>query len=205
MAVRDQIFRSPTPGDAPRETGWTRASDGSKATDAYRRKARHIRKLYGDNPARLHHCLRELCRQQDAKAAGPTQFATGAPRRARSSDLRRLPSHGARDAYVRIDATHSRAAVDWFADRVAAQLDQSPQVLHYSQRVALLKDAARLGIDRFPANLMIATLQHERQSSALPISVDRPEAFILPRFVLPAVIGGIQAAIVLAAWWVLHT
>ncbi|HWE95836.1 MAG TPA: hypothetical protein VG269_17860 [Tepidisphaeraceae bacterium] len=95
--------------------------------------------------------------------------------------------------------------MDWFADRIAAQLDQSPKVLHYSQRVALLKDAARLGIDRFPANLMIATLQHERLDSAPPTPTHASDAPAPPRLLIPALIVGVQAAIILAAWWVLHS
>lgn len=60
------------------------------------------------------------------------------------------------------------AIVHGFAEAVADALVAG--VLPYADRQRLLRRAARLGIGRFDANLIIASVQH-RES---PTSIDRP-------------------------------
>jgi hypothetical protein len=70
-------------------------------------------------------------------------------------------------------------------------------VLRYSQRLALLDHAARLGIVRFEANLIIATVQH-RRGAGTTVEATRPAASIWRGLV---VAGCCQAVILLLAWW----
>src|SRR5438874_2651490 len=64
----------------------------------------------------------------------------------------------------RQDAPHGAAAsapatpVTYFTDMVAGQLRDT--ILPYPTRLTLLRNAARLGIGRFEANLIIAAMQH---------------------------------------------
>jgi hypothetical protein len=172
--------------------------------DEYRREARHLRKLYADNPARLHRNLQQLSRRHDIQSAALRQLSARTNPGAPVSRARHFTSHAARGAYTAAAPERSRAVVDWFADRVAAKLDGSTQILHYSQRLSLLKDAARLGIGRFPANLMIATLQHERRQSPPAPCEAAVQPNHLPRLLIAAVVIVIQVSIAWAAWLVLH-
>lgn len=204
MAARDQVYLAPTSSGMLRADDTPRAGDARAATDDYRRKARHIRKLYADNPARLHHSLRQLSRRHDERTAAQTHSAVRSSLDVESPRVHRFTCLGTDGAYASARAGNSRAAVDWFADRIAAQLDRGPQILHYSQRLALLKDAARMGIGRFPANLMIATLQHERRGFPPAPREDAAAERQRPRLLIPTFVMVIQAAIIWAAWWVLH-
>ncbi len=52
-------------------------------------------------------------------------------------------------------------AAVWFAQLVEAHLEGA--LLRYSMRQRLLRQADRLGLHRFEANLIIATIQHRRR------------------------------------------
>jgi hypothetical protein len=104
----------------------------------YCRRARRIRRKYANNPALMHRRLRQL---SDIQAADY---------RPKEQPFARTPSL----------AANSPAA--WqFADRVTSHLQGG--LLRYSQRVALIKEAERLGIKRFEANLIIAVAQHRHR------------------------------------------
>ncbi|MDB5304714.1 MAG: hypothetical protein JWM97_2263 [Phycisphaerales bacterium] len=172
--------------------------------DEYRREARHLRKLYADNPARLQRNLQQLSRQHDLRSAARSQIS---PRPKSNAPVSPVPHYASRapgSVYAGTVPEGSRAIVDWFADRVAANLDGPAQILHYSRRLSLLKDAARLGIGRFPANLMIATLQHERRQSPLAPREPVPHPNPLPRLLIAAVVIAIQTLIAWAAWLAIH-
>ncbi len=67
--------------------------------------------------------------------------------------------------------------------------------LRYSRRLQLLREAQRLGIERFEANLIIAMVQHRLGQ----LNIDSPEPtrrFVVGPWVAVAVV---QIAIVLAA------
>jgi hypothetical protein len=88
----------------------------------------------------------------------------------------------------------AKSAGEVFAESVADSLEGG--ILRYSARCAMLRQAAKLGIDRFEANLIIATVQYRS-----PAPSRRPTARGR-RFPSTALtIIAIQAAIVLVAWW----
>ncbi len=82
-----------------------------------------------------------------------------------------------------------------FAELVRDRMDGP--VLRYSHRTRLLSDAARRGIGRFEANLIIAAVQHQLRH-AVPVMEPRqrePEAFLV--FAL------VQTTLMLAAYLLL--
>jgi len=82
-----------------------------------------------------------------------------------------------------------------FAAHVVEQLPGS--ILPYSQRLILLGEAARRGIDRFEANLIIAAVQHRTHVSAY--SAGAP-ARRLTLMTVAAVLL-LQSAILAGCWW----
>jgi hypothetical protein len=92
------------------------------------------------------------------------------------------------------------AKSDYFSHRVAARLDGP--VLRYSNRVALLKEAGKLGIGRFEANLLIAKVQHSRvQGSGFRVHEKTTNgAWLGPA----AVVVSVQTLIILAVWWLVR-
>ena len=73
-------------------------------------------------------------------------------------------------------------------------------VLRYSQRAALLRRAQSLGIGRFEANLMIATVLH-RYGSAAAAADARNDGGGWGGVVV--VVAVVQAMILGAVWWVI--
>jgi hypothetical protein len=100
--------------------------------------------MYSGNPALLHRRLRELSDSQNTKLNPIEQPFTSTPSLAANSP-----------------------AAWQFGERVASCLEDG--LLRYSRRVALLKEAERLGIKRFEANLIIAVAQH-RHRPAQPVA-----------------------------------
>jgi hypothetical protein len=54
-----------------------------------------------------------------------------------------------------------------FLNQVRGSLDGN--ILHYSERLRLIRVADRMGIARFEANLLIATVQHRTQQQLAPV------------------------------------
>ena len=79
-----------------------------------------------------------------------------------------------------------------FADLVGQALDGC--VLRYSNRLSLLDRAAKMGIGRFEANLIIATVQYRREH----VPANPPRRSYLPILIAFAI--GLQALIVAAVW-----
>lgn len=82
------------------------------------------------------------------------------------------------------------------AREVAASLDDG--LLRYSTRLALVRRAVQMGIGRFEANLIIATVQHRVRRDEVPRAVSRRrfDATAL------AVVLAVQGLIVLGACWI---
>lgn len=80
-----------------------------------------------------------------------------------------------------------------FTDEVIRSLDGP--VLRYSQRLALLRRAAELGISRFEANLLIAAVQHRHVGTCSPAAPRRSNLPMLMTFA-----AGVQALIVFLIW-----
>lgn len=109
-------------------------------TAQYRREARRLRaRLDG---GALYRSLADLSRQRDAAGVARAGGAGGDDH----DDERRLASP---------DGLARR-----FAEQVLASLDGP--VLRYARRQELLRQAERLGIGRFEANLLIAAVLHRR-------------------------------------------
>ena len=69
--------------------------------------------------------------------------------------------------------------------------------MRYSQRLAMLKTAAAMGVGRFEANLILAIEQNRR----FPTAIDQPSRnwSALTTFLCVATV---QAVILTTAWWI---
>jgi hypothetical protein len=148
------------------------------SVSAYCRQARRLRGTLGHQPARMHRKLRELS-VRPARIAVPDGITV-----ARES---------------RPIASKAQA----FAERVAAGLDGP--VLRYATRRTLLRDAGRMGIGTFEANLIIAAVQHERRGAGVPTQApqDPARARGLMSFGSLLVIFAVEAVVALGAWRIL--
>jgi hypothetical protein len=129
----------------------------------------------------MHQALARLARCHDEAGESPSNVPS--PRAAAP-----IPSYGDRSTQ--------------FAALVAGQAFGS--VLCYSQRLALLRTAARLGLSRFEANLIIASVQHGREPrEAAPRPIER-FASARPASKWPRMIGlaiAFESLIAAAAWF----
>lgn len=134
--------------------------------DTYRRQARRLRGLYANRPALLHRRLQQLA---DAEQQEKPAVAT--------------PS-----------LTNDSPTAWYFAERVSVHL-QAAGILPYSHRIKLLREAERLGIKRFEANLIIAFTQHRHRDLKAPAPAGPVSTS--PAWLLPAAIAvTLQAALV---------
>ena len=148
------------------------------SVSAYCRQARRLRGTLAHQPVRMHRKLREL-------SVRPVPIA--------------VPDGAAVARESRPIASKAQA----FAERVAAGLDGP--VLRYATRRTLLRDAGRMGIGTFEANLIIAAVQHERRSACVPTQAPQEPARArgLISFGSLLVIFAVEAAVALGAWRVL--
>ena len=86
--------------------------------------------------------------------------------------------------------------VRWFGERVAREVDR--QALRYSQRLQLLQQASRVGIDRFEANLIISAVQH-RLGARGPAIPERAQP--KPMRLVPVLVFVVVQFVVIAAVW----
>lgn len=153
--------------------------------ETYRREARRVRGRLRARPGEMYAALQALARRADAGRLAPQT-----PNR---STLRAIPG----------PAPHAgglEALAEAHFDALVRERVSGP-VLRYSVRQELLQCAECLGIGRFQASLVIATVQHERRHLLEPATPEPADGGI----VLPLVAAGIlQAAILLGAWWVLR-
>lgn len=113
-----------------------RGGEEAEASAEYCRRARRLRWRFGGDPIRLHQSLRELSEER-GEAGGVGRESI-------------LPSTMPLEA--------GRAVAEAFAERVVQQLDGA--ILRYSNRQALVREAEKVGISRFEANLIIAAVQY---------------------------------------------
>ncbi|QOV87877.1 hypothetical protein [Humisphaera borealis] len=147
---------------------------------AYRRRARQIRHRYRDDPAGLHLSLKNLAIQVDsarpaasAKAglrhvktrvvparviAPAVTFSDQASKDAARENVASAAMVARQTATIASGLQSPVGLVEEFSERVRSQLGEG--VLRYDQRKALYREAARLGIDRFEASLIIAAIEH---------------------------------------------
>jgi hypothetical protein len=163
------------------------------SADAYRRHARRLRGRHAGRPGELHRALRDLAHERDrhrAREAGRDRD----PTIDKTPDCPQAVTVSRR---IRPDASTSQGVAERFIAEVESKL--SAGLLSYSDRLALLRRARRLGLDRFNANLLIATAQHARRApvpSPTAPRVTRGRGKLLPlvAFVL------LEAAIGALAW-----
>jgi hypothetical protein len=153
-----------------------------RATAAYLREVRKLRSRHRTNPAKLSAALTELNRTRDARPA-PARPKTVTVRPARRTPA---PAHR---------PTPVPALNPAFADEVEHALRTDGGSLRYTTRCRLLARAERLGVSRFDANLIIASVLHHhhpvRNTPAVPKAMS-------PLFWLSAVAIASLAAI--AVW-----
>lgn len=137
----------------------------SEATLQYCRTARRLRHRLRHAPAALHVSLRSL------KPAEPVQVRP----------VRQVAS------------VPDAPAAEKFAILVRYALVGG--LLPYSARQALIRQAGRMGISRFDANLIIATVQHRLGRSPIVAGPEKPAG----RWIYPVAIG-VQVLIGLAIW-----
>lgn len=118
-----------------------------QASAQYRRNARRLRRVYADRSHELYGQLQHLAKQQDDAAA------------VKASKQRVTRSRRVHSLERGIDSAISSDATERFANLAALQFEG--QVLRYSRRLALLRLAERMGIERFRASLVIAWVQHQ--------------------------------------------
>jgi hypothetical protein len=163
------------------------------SADAYRRHARRLRDRHAARPGELHRALRDLGQERDRHRAKEAA-------RDRDPSIDTPPARAQTvTAHRRIvpDAPRSPAdAAERFSAAVGAKLTAG--LLCYSDRLALLRQAQRLGLDRFDANLLIAAAQHGQQPPvpAPPIPARRLILRVVAFIVVESAIGA-------AAWLVL--
>ena len=151
----------------------------------YRRHARRLRKLYALEPAALQHRLKDLAIWHDAHS----------PRGSSESHPLRTASP------LAVQKTAFEIASARFASLVEQRIGHG--ILRYSDRARLLSDARRLGIGRFYANLVIATLQHN--ADVEPISRNEVSQFhISTRAIRIGFALLIDAVILGAIWRIIH-
>lgn len=151
---------------------------------SYLTQVRRLRAALRTRPEIMHRALATLNRQHDRLADAQTVEAV---------EISAAPTPAITDA------------AQLFAQIVKSHVDGP--VLRYSLRQKLLHQADQLGIHRFEANLIIATIQHRcRNLAATPESasalISTPGA---PKRIWAAALLAvmIQAGIVLSAWYLL--
>jgi hypothetical protein len=150
----------------------------------YRAAARRLRGRFAGDPVRLQRSLLELARREDASSKD-ADGRVGPPVR---------PLQGL------VDGTASER----FGAMVERHLDGP--VLCYSERQSLLRAAARLGIGRFEANLIIALVQHRAESEDVPVWTARTGCPQGANRWWPAMalVLALEATFSLVAWWALR-
>jgi hypothetical protein len=175
----------------------SRPDAGLMSADAYRRHARRLRDRHAGRPGELHRALCDLGQERDRHRARDVAHGASCidtePGRAQTVKARRRTYREPPIGPVRVAEDPARQ----FAAEVQSKL--AAGLLHYSDRLALLRTARRLGLSRFDANLLIAAAQHERPSpKAAPLpppSRQMPRALVaLIAFLL------IEMAIGITAW-----
>jgi hypothetical protein len=88
---------------------------------------------------------------------------------------------------------------------LTAEVEQAMEgpILRYDERARLLRRARQLGIERFEANLLIATIQHRRRQAGC-CAPDRPGVRQGRVWSVWGILGlalAVEAAAILVGWW----
>jgi hypothetical protein len=150
----------------------------------YRRIARRVRCRLSNDPIGKQRALAALARQADR--------------------TRRAIEDPVIPPTVSPAVPQADSGVRAFAQAVSTALEGP--VLRFSRRQQLIRQAEKLGIRRFDANLLIAAVQH-RLGSEKSEKADQSISERSPwRFALPLGLAiALQAVIVLGAWQLIHS
>jgi hypothetical protein len=140
-----------------------------ESSDQYRRRARRLRHTLRDHPTRLHRSLAKLASEIDHTPASATKSLI-------------LPTSIPSQRF-----------------EIMAREAMTRGPMRYSQRLAMLKAAAAMGLGRFEANLILA-IEQNRQA---PFKVEQPARHWNTLLTLLSV-GLLQLLIVLAAWCIVR-
>lgn len=155
---------------------------------AFCRRARKLRASHAKNPARMHRALSELSSEDLDSAEYSTGYSAGKsnPDARPNQSPNRVDSQASASAVAgmrspkvhTIDAHQSSGAKHGFAQKVVDILKvRRNGILRYSERVTLLREAGQLGIGRFEANLIIASVQHQVQLAKARNPSTQPRMF----------------------------
>jgi len=167
-------------------------------TDAYRRRARRLRHVYAADPVGLQRSLADLARSCDSRSRVACGFASQTTRNYRAA----VPAKAQAEvkAFDNDSSSRTTRAAEIFADMVADRM--IGPILTYAARQKLIREATRMGIGRFEANLIIAAVQYRTDRAERPETDNKygreygPLASVLT-------IAAVQATIVLGAWWMM--
>jgi hypothetical protein len=138
-----------------------------KTSDQYRRRARRLRHTLRDHPTRLHRSLARLAAEIDHAPASETKSSI-------------LPT-----------------SIPARRFEILVREAMAKGMMRYSQRLALFKAAAALGLGRFEANLILAIEQNRQVPSNIDWSTHNRDAWLTILLV-----GLFQSLILLAVWWI---
>jgi hypothetical protein len=163
------------------------ADPSTAATVEYCRRARKIRASFDRNAFLRHEALTTLARQREddlASLRGLTGFRES-PRQVIQTPVRR------RVARMSTPSSDTDRVECEFADAIAAKLQ--PFGFTFSDRLRLLNQAERLGINRFRANVMLAMHEHQAGRASSPAADPAPRipslfAVLIAEFAVVAVI-----------------
>jgi hypothetical protein len=153
----------------------------------YRRLARRLRCQLGNDPISKQHALAALARRADRSRRPPEPDPLPI-----SAELATPYTVPAADNGVRA-----------FAAAVSSSLEGP--ILRFSRRQQLIRQAERLGIRRFDANLLIAAVQHRLESEKASKVAEPKRNRSAWRFAPIGFAIGVQAVILLGVWGLLHS
>lgn len=172
------------------------AEQDALPAESYRREARRLRASFPSDVHQLHTSLRRLAIREDAQQRMRAREATESARR--TTVVRHV---------IRADSCEVEGfSVDRFAALVELEIQSG--ILRHSQRMALLRQAKHLGISRFDASLIIASVQH-RFNESYPTAISSSGMSVRPRprfvgiWVLLSVLA-VEIPVAIAAWKILH-
>lgn len=150
---------------ASRQTDSDRTHTGAHASELVR-QARHLRRKLAHRPGEMHKQLSRLSNRRTAQHDSNARLAAGfAPSQPQVSQTNP-------DVIALATLAFSAAVRKAFKDHGLPK-HQAP-VLRYSLRLELIRQGEKLGLTRFHANLVIATIEHEWEQKPAQRLVAKP-------------------------------
>jgi hypothetical protein len=164
------------------------------------RQARRLRAAYANDPVHMYERLKLLTAAPEAheKVSEPASFQPDAEDVFAPYTLLDAADPPMDDEDESDDLPGERA----FRQLVAGRLvGRGAVILRYSERLELLKEAKRVGLDRFNANLIIAAVENEAReiapTLALPVKKSRVRGWLV-------MVAAVQSFIVAGVWRLLR-